>query len=288
MSSIEEKIINDLVLYARTGKAAELLECLAQFKGDLGFIWGDYTLLGHAAERGRLETVEVLLEKGADPNKAGRYGHTPLMLAAWSKSLPCVKRLIEAGADAAAVSRDENLTAYGYAVRRSAKDVAAFLKQYDPRILQIPDFALLSSLDPNLVRKLESFTKKIKASGMRGIVQPLWESSAHPDWYLRVLAAIPLAGVQFVSSPPGHPFDEEGTFLTITEMAEFPEEEPYLTQPFAEAAIAPIALGSDGNYWAISVLGDHTTPVYIWNHSAADFSEAYSNFTEFLDAAKLC
>ena len=56
------------------------------------------TPLGMATSEERREFLEMLLEAGADVNKAGRHG-PPLILAAGSGEMAVVKRLIEAGAD---------------------------------------------------------------------------------------------------------------------------------------------------------------------------------------------
>lgn len=62
--------------------------------------WPGQTLLVVAARRGYLDSVRLLLEKGASVNgSAGMYGETPLMAAANEGEMDCVRLLLEHGAD---------------------------------------------------------------------------------------------------------------------------------------------------------------------------------------------
>ena len=56
------------------------------------------TALIEAVKRGQKEMVKLLLHAGADPNKADRFGKTPLHLAIWE--IEVVKVLLDAGAEA--------------------------------------------------------------------------------------------------------------------------------------------------------------------------------------------
>ena len=51
-----------------------------------------------AAEQGAKETVQLLLDYGADPNRMGRYNKSPLNAAAGSGNTELVETLIAAGA----------------------------------------------------------------------------------------------------------------------------------------------------------------------------------------------
>ena len=53
-----------------------------------------------------VETIEVLLKAGVDPNKADQYGETPLMKAARSSKLKVIECLLRAGSDKNAVAND--------------------------------------------------------------------------------------------------------------------------------------------------------------------------------------
>jgi len=59
----------------------------------------EYTALMLAADNGSCETLEILIDKGADLEAKNDYGMTPLYIAAWSGKPECVKILIEKGAD---------------------------------------------------------------------------------------------------------------------------------------------------------------------------------------------
>jgi ankyrin repeat protein len=58
-----------------------------------------FTLLMWAAEKDQVESVQALLEAGADPNRATRRGAVPLLLAAVSRKDELSEVLLRAGAD---------------------------------------------------------------------------------------------------------------------------------------------------------------------------------------------
>ena len=58
------------------------------------------TALTYAADKGNLEAVDLLLERGADPNlKDSFYGETPLGWAMYKKNQAIVKSMINHGGD---------------------------------------------------------------------------------------------------------------------------------------------------------------------------------------------
>uniref|UniRef100_J3NFA2 Uncharacterized protein n=1 Tax=Oryza brachyantha TaxID=4533 RepID=J3NFA2_ORYBR len=69
------------------------------------------TPLHFAAGKGYESSVKVLLEHHADPNKAVPSQATPLAAALFATSLPCVKLLIQAGADVNATNNPLALAA---------------------------------------------------------------------------------------------------------------------------------------------------------------------------------
>jgi hypothetical protein len=285
MPTDQSKLINDLVLYARTGKADKLGACIDQLDGDLEFVWGDYTPLGHAAQMGQAAAIDTLISRGALVSKPGPWGYTPLMLAALRGSLPSVRRLIEGGADAD-IKDSDGRTAIDFAREKGASDVVEFLSGLTSDPWERVDMAWIQSLDFEFADTITDFSKRAMESGERGEIQSFWESDSQPEWYRRLLASLPLAGICFSCSPAARDYDEEGRFLTVAELKEIPNEEPYLAEPFAQHALAPIADGSDGNHWAISLHGDHTSPVFIWDHSAMEQEKVYPNFSEFIAAAE--
>lgn len=62
------------------------------------------TTLSWAAARGKLDAVQQLLQRGADPDKADMSGKTPCHWC--STSTQCLKALLDAGADIGAITRD--------------------------------------------------------------------------------------------------------------------------------------------------------------------------------------
>jgi len=65
-----------------------------------------WTPLHWAADRGRLDTARLLLEKGAEVDAREDRGTTPLLSALWRGHLPLVELLLEAGADVNARASD--------------------------------------------------------------------------------------------------------------------------------------------------------------------------------------
>ena len=75
------------------------------------------TYLIGAAVRGRVETVRFLLEKGADPNLAGKFaGLTALLAATQRGDADIVDLLLQHGADFSASDHPSKFTAMEYAV----------------------------------------------------------------------------------------------------------------------------------------------------------------------------
>lgn len=85
----------------QTGVSVETLE-----------VWGmgvripGYSPLAIAALNGDAEMVRMLLEWGAEVNRAEGHGNYPLFSAAWSGDLPTIQLLRQADADPAAIGRE--------------------------------------------------------------------------------------------------------------------------------------------------------------------------------------
>lgn len=285
MPADQSKLRNDLVLYSRTGKTEKLSACIDPLEGDLDFVWGGYTPLGHAAQMGQVAAIDTLISRGANVSKPGTWGYTPLMLAALRGSLTSVRRLIEGGADANSKDMDGR-TAIDFAREKGADDVVDFLSCLTTDPWNRVDLAWLQSYDVEFSEVIMGFARRAVECGERGEIQDHWESASHPEWFRRLLSSLPLAGISFDCSPPNREYNEEGRFLTVAELNDIPIEQPYLVEPFADHSLAPIADGSDGNHWAIKLRGDHASPVFIWDQSAMEPKETYANFTEFIRAVK--
>lgn len=81
--------------------------------------------LHYAAAKGHTSTVQLLLDRGAVVDQVDEYGKTPLVWAAETGQLACVKLLLAAGADPAHRSRYG--TATDAAVKNGHDAVAAWL-----------------------------------------------------------------------------------------------------------------------------------------------------------------
>jgi hypothetical protein len=58
---------------------------------------------------------------------------------------------------------------------------------------------------------------------------------------------------------------------------------PYLKETFTSFDFAPIAEGSDGNFWGIKLSGDISSPILLFDQSAMHARVAYSNLTQLLN-----
>jgi hypothetical protein len=94
--------------------------------------------LNRAAQRGDAAQVKALLDKGADPNKKGWVGETPLMTAAFHGKMPVVEALLAAGADVNA--RWRYGTPLSYAATRGNEGVVDLLvskgAQVDDQVIE--------------------------------------------------------------------------------------------------------------------------------------------------------
>jgi len=85
-----------------------------------------WTPLTFAAADGKVDSVRLLLARGANPNDPGSRD-TPLIMAAYSGHLPTIKLLVAAGANVHAVGNDGR-TPYQAAMSARKRDAAEFLR----------------------------------------------------------------------------------------------------------------------------------------------------------------
>jgi uncharacterized protein len=102
LSEAELAFLQGVLDHAREGRTAELAEVIA--KGvpvNLTGATGD-SLLILAAYHGHPDTVRMLLEQGADPDRVNDRGQTALGAAVFRRSAESVRLLLDHGADPAA------------------------------------------------------------------------------------------------------------------------------------------------------------------------------------------
>ncbi|KAL6053249.1 Oxysterol-binding protein-related protein 1 [Balamuthia mandrillaris] len=80
------------------------------------------TPLHYSAHHDHPETLEILLNNGANPNIQNNEGNTPLHKAAAKNSIPCIKALMDNGADPR-IKNKEGKQAKGLAKSAEAKSI---------------------------------------------------------------------------------------------------------------------------------------------------------------------
>ena len=280
LSPEQEKLRNDLVLYSRTGKLERLAECIDLLEGDLNFRWGDYPPLGHAADRGRHAAVQLLLERGAFHSCPGTMGLTPLILAARSRSIECVRLLLSAGADANQKDAAGQV-AIDHARQVRAGQVVEILEMKTKDPWEQADVRKLDSLDPILIELLLEFIKRSIAGGEHGEIDG--GNRSLPPWYSNLLASVPLAGISFSCRPAASKYKEWGRFFSSIQFREYLEDEPDFQQELLNQGYSPIADANDGNAWCLKDGGDEHSPVFMWDHSGMEGRAMYANFQSFVE-----
>ena len=98
---------DDLVWAVRNGNAAQVRTLLTQGEDPNRPVGvNDWPPLMHAVHKNQLETAAVLLEHGADINRGGPEGMTPLMMAAGYGNDDMVKLLLQHRADVHVKTKD--------------------------------------------------------------------------------------------------------------------------------------------------------------------------------------
>ena len=87
------------------------------------------TPLFAACDEGHLEIVRLLIEKGADLDKANNEGVTPLLIATVNGHLEIVRLLVEAGADKNKAEEEEGMTPLDIAKKEGHTDIIEYLEK---------------------------------------------------------------------------------------------------------------------------------------------------------------
>ena len=111
-----------------------------RLEDDLGFAALEYALLPRSA-MSTLETIESLMEAGADVSHTDANGWTPLMHASRWAPVEAIRLLLAHGAEATAVS-DDGWTAFSIALASSEIDHWIGWVRNDPRMRGLPEEAL--------------------------------------------------------------------------------------------------------------------------------------------------
>ena len=95
-----EDIERDLWQASNGGNCYEIKRIFACFEVDVNFLWGNEqdTPLHRASMNGDKDVVQLLLDQGADPNKADEEGETPLHWATKKGHKDVVQLLLDQGA----------------------------------------------------------------------------------------------------------------------------------------------------------------------------------------------
>jgi len=107
-----------------------------------------------AARKSNVEAVRDLLAKGADPNAKTPYGATPLFFACDRGSLEIVKILVERGADVNVKDTFYNSTAVGWAVSKNHVAIVKLLLEKGANSKQTVMRSAINEEKPDIIRML--------------------------------------------------------------------------------------------------------------------------------------
>ncbi|KAL6848654.1 hypothetical protein ACP4OV_021237 [Aristida adscensionis] len=157
----------------------------------------DLTPLHFALAEEQDQAVGILLDHGADPNRSNHVHSSPLMIACGSRSLKCMKLLVQAGADVN-FTTPYGQTALNDAIYLFLPDIHRFLLQgaanpnyageaLDDSLANVVKFLLEAGADPNIPDEHGKIPIVTAAAwGQRALVEILFSWTkpipSLPDW----------------------------------------------------------------------------------------------------------
>jgi hypothetical protein len=290
------RIKNDLVLYARTGKAEKLVECVNLLRqGVEGFhvdfpYGGSMTAFLDAAGMGRVESLKALLALGADLHQTTRGGQTALMMAASRGSVPAVQFLLEAGADVEVRDR-ECKKALDHARFADAAEVAALLVGLEAASNDVLETWDGGGLSAGTAKLLRNFLHQAACDGSRGqVLAPGALAEAMPQlevpaWWEALVTCVPVAGVAFACPSPEGPEGDGAHLIRLDELQEIASDWESYVQPWQNDGVFPIAVTHNGHYWVLPSDGSVDGPVHFWDRSMVEVMPWSPSFAAWLERA---
>jgi len=118
---MENEMENEMMMDAVRDGDIETLELLLEQGSDPNFIDHYGTALGNAAQSGHTDIVRLLLDLGADPNLRDQFGNTALKDAALYGNIDIIRLLLDRGANPN-IRTDNGYTALMGAIGDSSRD----------------------------------------------------------------------------------------------------------------------------------------------------------------------
>lgn len=180
-----------LFVIQRPQAVARVLQLGADANEDVQFPGASYPAAGIAAFEGRLETLQRLLDHGADPNRRGSEDITPLMMAAAASRprLDVVRLLHEHGAELE--PRDASgRSALDWALTQGETPVTQWLRKAGARRFVETPAPVASHVGPGNPRDALARAIAVLEEGHRGFVKQPKCNSCHAENLPGIAAAL--------------------------------------------------------------------------------------------------